>query len=153
MARGMLPVLGAALPASPASPASPGAPSAPVEGGATVELAVSGMHCAACVGRVEGALAGTTGVAKARVNLLTNSATVSYDPARVSPGTLVERVAATGYGARVNQTPNDPADQERQDATQRDEYRDYRRKGVASLVAGLIVALNIYLLVQIFTGS
>ena len=49
---------------------------------ACVVLPVRGMHCAACVGKVERALAGVPGVEQASVNLATERATVAYDPAR-----------------------------------------------------------------------
>jgi copper ion binding protein len=63
-------------------------------------LAVGGMHCASCVGRVEGALAGVPGVTEARVNLATERASVVVDPARVDEERLARAVAAAGYTAR-----------------------------------------------------
>ena len=45
----------------------------------TLEIPVTGMHCAACVGRVQHAVEGE-GVSSAVVNLMTNSATVKFDP-------------------------------------------------------------------------
>jgi Cu+-exporting ATPase len=58
---------------------------------ARVDLPVSGMTCVACARAIEGALTGTPGVERARVNLATNTATVEYDPAsaRVSDFTTV----------------------------------------------------------------
>ena len=50
----------------------------------TIELAISGMHCASCVGRVESALAAVPGVAQASVNLATERASVRYDPGLAS---------------------------------------------------------------------
>ena len=38
-------------------------------GSGSVQLDITGMHCAACVGRVEQALASVEGVASAAVNL------------------------------------------------------------------------------------
>jgi len=46
---------------------------------------VRGMHCAACVGRVERALTSVPGVDQASVNLATEQATVSFDPALYHP--------------------------------------------------------------------
>jgi P-type Cu+ transporter len=58
---------------------------------------VRGMHCAACVGRVERALTGLPGVERATVNLATEQATVSFDPERTSFDALQAAVAAAGY--------------------------------------------------------
>ena len=66
---------------------------------ATAELAVGGMHCAACAGRIEGALAERAGVASASVNLATTRAYVAYDPAVVDIDGLCQAVDATGYRA------------------------------------------------------
>ncbi len=63
----------------------------------TVTAAVRGMHCAACVGKVERALAGVPGVREALVNLATEQATVAFDPARADFAALERAVAAAGY--------------------------------------------------------
>jgi Cu+-exporting ATPase len=63
----------------------------------TRTLPVRGMHCAACVGKVERALESVEGVADARVNLATEQATIDFDPARTGPEALRAAVAAAGY--------------------------------------------------------
>jgi len=70
-------------------------------------LPVRGMHCAACVGKVERALARVPGVETASVNLATERATVAFDPARVDVGALQAAVAAAGY--ELAATPAPPA--------------------------------------------
>jgi Cu+-exporting ATPase len=61
-------------------------------------LALSGLHCASCVGRVEAALKREPGVIEASVNLATERArVVLLDPAV----DLVGAVERAGYGARV----------------------------------------------------
>jgi Cu+-exporting ATPase len=60
-------------------------------------LPVRGMHCAACVGKVEGALTRVPGVETAAVNLATERATVDFDPARADVAALQAAVAAAGY--------------------------------------------------------
>ncbi len=105
-------------------------------GPVTLELPITGMHCAACVARVQHAVEGD-GVASAVVNLMTNSATVVFDPAVVKPETLVERIASTGYGATLPvATESDAERQDEQDRARRAEYLDYRRKGIAAFVIG-----------------
>ncbi|MDS0134598.1 MULTISPECIES: heavy metal translocating P-type ATPase [unclassified Amycolatopsis] len=65
----------------------------------TVELAVTGMTCAACSARVERTLNKVDGV-RASVNYATERATVQV-PAAVGDDLLVERIRKAGYGARV----------------------------------------------------
>ena len=131
MGRGSLPVLVAAPPPPEriASAIPPGA--------RTLGIPVSGMHCASCVSRVQGALEGTPGVSSAVVNLMTNTATVAFDPKSVTPQALLASIRSTGYGAELPDEGLSAADeQDRQDTARRDEYLDYRRKGVVSLVIG-----------------
>ncbi|MGI8477865.1 MAG: heavy metal translocating P-type ATPase [Thermomicrobiales bacterium] len=63
-------------------------------------LPISGMTCASCVRRVEEALAKVEGVHDARVNLATEKATVTYDPAVAQPDQLTAAVEKAGYGVR-----------------------------------------------------
>ena len=63
-----------------------------------IELAVDGMTCASCVGRVERALQKVPGVSTASVNLATERATVA---GQASAETLVEAIGRAGYDARV----------------------------------------------------
>lgn len=57
---------------------------------------VTGMSCAACVARVEKAVAKTPGVSSCAVSLLTNSMGVEGD---ASPAAIIAAVEAAGYGA------------------------------------------------------
>src|SRR5262252_9396423 len=66
---------------------------------AAVELRIVGMHCAACVSRVEQALGSVPGVGEATVNLASDRARVRLvEP--VEPEALVRAVRAAGYEAR-----------------------------------------------------
>src|SRR4051794_41981941 len=65
----------------------------------TVDLAVSGMTCAACSARVERTLNKLDGV-RASVNYATERATVQV-PAELADDVLVERIRKAGYGAHV----------------------------------------------------
>ena len=65
----------------------------------TVTLPVMGMSCAACQSHVERALRGTSGVREATVNLLTNSARVTYSPAVAKVDDLIASVRDAGYDA------------------------------------------------------
>src|SRR5579862_6315104 len=71
----------------------------PVEGPATAELVLEGMHCSACATRIERALATQPAVLSASVNLATHRAFVTFDPATGTPDDLCAAVDAVGYGA------------------------------------------------------
>jgi Cu+-exporting ATPase len=64
----------------------------------TIELKISGMHCAGCVGSVEGALRKVEGVEEAIVNLTLEKATISGS---VDSEGLLSAVEKTGYGAEL----------------------------------------------------
>ena len=63
-----------------------------------LRLSIDGMRCAACVGRVEAALASAPGVENASVNLVDRSAAVSGD-ASLDVANLISAVQAVGYDA------------------------------------------------------
>jgi Cu+-exporting ATPase len=80
---------------------------APLEAAKKIEFPVTGMTCAACQARVQGALQRVPGVEDATVNLMMNNATVHYHAGAVHPTALIEAVKDTGYGASLpdpNQT-------------------------------------------------
>jgi len=65
-----------------------------------ISLPITGMTCASCVRRVERTLGKVVGVAEANVNLATEQATVTYDPAQVELPDLQAAVERAGYGVR-----------------------------------------------------
>ena len=73
----------------------------PASGTVRQRLDIGGMTCAACSARVQRALERTEGVDQAAVNLMTNSAAITYDPERTSPQQLIAVVEKSGYEARV----------------------------------------------------
>jgi len=68
-----------------------------------IELPITGMTCASCVNRVTKALKKVPGVSEASVNLATEQAAVSYDPAQVAPAQLQDAVENAGYGVVTDQ--------------------------------------------------
>jgi P-type Cu+ transporter len=103
-------------------------------------IPVQGMTCAACSARIQRMLEREPGVSDASVNLLTASATVSYDPARVTPERLVEAIRSTGYGAELpalDGSADAPLDV--QEAAHDREIRDLRAKLILSLASALLV--------------
>jgi Cu+-exporting ATPase len=83
----------------PSLPAS-STPAQAMGGGQALCLAVEGLHCASCVGRVEKALGAVPGVLEAQVNLATEQAWVKRLPEQVGVADLLAAVRAAGYEAR-----------------------------------------------------
>ncbi|WP_349359554.1 heavy metal translocating P-type ATPase [Stappia sp.] len=102
------------------------------ESAGTIDLAIEGMTCASCVGRVEKALNAVPGVTSAHVNLATERARVEGTAARDD---LVAAVAATGYEARVLDTAAsaDEGLAARRDAEEARLRRDVMLAAVATL--------------------
>jgi Cu+-exporting ATPase len=104
-----------------------------------VVIPVTGMTCAACQGRVQRTLGRTPGVVDAAVNLMMGNATVSYDPAAVTPAALVATIRKTGYDAELP-LPDVSAfdEQAARDRAQEAEFRELRTKAIVSGVAGAV---------------
>lgn len=66
---------------------------------ASVDLKVSGMHCASCVNRIEEAIKKLPGIESASVNLASERAAVRYALAKLSVDQIVAAVASAGYSA------------------------------------------------------
>ena len=62
---------------------------------------VGGLNCAACVHRLEQGLGNQPGVREATVNLVTERATVVYDPTITDSDRLAKAVAEIGYNVRM----------------------------------------------------
>src|SRR5688500_9171486 len=111
-----------------------------------ITIPVNGMTCAACQARVQRSLQKAPGVEDATVNLLLNSATVTFDPSSTSPERLVETIRGTGYGAELPPASQDGngaiarafAEEEAQERAREAEFRDRRRKTIVSLVAAAL---------------
>jgi P-type Cu+ transporter len=104
---------------------------------------VRGMHCAACVGKVERALTGLAGVERASVNLATEQATVSFDPERTSFDALQAAVRAAGYELAqpsTDEAPGTALDAER--AAREAEQRREKNKFVVGAVLSAPVLLG-----------
>jgi copper chaperone CopZ len=66
-----------------------------------LEIAVQGMTCSGCSGRVQRALSQEPGVGEASVDLAKGIASITYDPARTDAAVLVGVVRKVGYQADV----------------------------------------------------
>ena len=74
----------------------------------TLDLAITGMTCASCAGRVERALLAVPGVRSATVNLATEQARVEVLAGAAGLGELAAAVRRTGYDAAAVQSSGQP---------------------------------------------
>jgi Cu+-exporting ATPase len=104
-------------------------------------LPVRGMHCAACVGKVEGALRRVPGVETVSVNLATEQATVAFDSSRADVGALQAAVAGAGYELAATPAPRAGEAQDRERSDREGEQRHLRVRVIvgALLSAPLLV--------------
>ena len=108
----------------------------------TITIPVTGMHCAACQSRVQSALTDTPGVVDASVNLLLNTAAVTYDERAVQPDALVNAIRATGYEAQLPAPTESAWSGDAQDAARASEARELTRKAVVALAITVALMLT-----------
>lgn len=72
---------------------------------ARLTLGISGMSCASCANRLTKALNALEGVQDATVNFATESASVAYDPSRLTPEAIAKAVSEAGYEATLPPAP------------------------------------------------
>ena len=123
-------------------------------------LAIGGMTCASCVGRVGKALNRLDGVVEASVNLATETATITHDPATAPVDSLTGAVAKAGYSGRLLDDAGDdtaPEQDARGDAAaELDAHRDaeiasLKRRWQVALTTGLGLMGVMYLPLHIDT--
>jgi P-type Cu+ transporter len=129
-------------------------------------FALEGMTCASCALSIEKALNKVSGVKEAGVNLATEQATVTYDPAQTSVEQLVQKVDAVGYQA-IPQTGSSAEATKRThaavppvdtpQATPADAQRQRRQAELACkralLILGIALTLPVVILSNFFMNS
>ncbi len=103
-----------------------------------LDFPVKGMHCAACVAKVERALRGVEGVAEADVNLATERATVWVDPG--APGLPAMRQAVEGVGYTI---PAEIARTEESDRSNREARAAEDRRLRLKVCVGAILSVSV----------
>lgn len=95
---------------------------------------VGGMTCSACSAHVEKAVSKVNGVAKAEVNLLTNSMTVQYDPSVCGKNDIIRAVEEGGYTASLP-TPKRAEEKRESPAELRQrEFKSMRNRLILSVI-------------------
>ncbi|WP_445491982.1 heavy metal translocating P-type ATPase [Niallia sp. 03133] len=98
-----------------------------------MELAITGMTCAACATRIEKGLKKMEGVNGATVNLALEKATVEYNPSVAAVKEIIGKVEKLGYGASIQTEKNE---KEVKDYRQ-NELKKQQRKFIISLIFSL----------------
>ncbi|MHC1713866.1 MAG: heavy metal translocating P-type ATPase [Solidesulfovibrio sp.] len=73
----------------------------------TVELALSGMHCAACSSRIERVTRKLPGMVAADVNLAGETGSFTFDPKALSRRQIRQAIADLGFGSELLTAAND----------------------------------------------
>lgn len=101
-----------------------------------VTLAVGGVHCAGCIGRIESALTADPSVRRARLNFSTGRLSLEWNGPPEDAARFARKVASLGYDVR----PHDPRD------TAQEGEREKRFLllclGVAGFAAGNVMLLS-----------
>jgi Cu2+-exporting ATPase len=113
------------------------------EGLSRLDLAVEGIHCAACMPKIEHGLAMLPGITSARVNLTNRRVAVEWDESALAPSHIVARLESLGYRAH-------PFDPTRAEAAEEAESRRLLR----CLAVAAFATMNVMLLsVSVWSGN
>ncbi len=69
---------------------------------ATLDLPITGMHCANCANTIARNLKKLDGLDEVNVNYATEKATVTFDPSVLSENAIIGRIKDVGYGVAAN---------------------------------------------------
>ena len=113
-----------------------------------LDLAVGGMTCASCVGRVERTIARLPGVLDVAVNLATETASVTHLPEIANAARIKEAVEAAGY--EVREAAAAEAGEDRERAARQAEIAGLRRD--VTIAAALTVPLFLIAMLRMAPG-
>ena len=106
-----------------------------------VIVSIGGMHCATCVDTIQKALRGVEGISSAEVNLGTEEARITFNPAIVSMDVIKSTILDAGYQFRGTSQKNSLSDDE--DAKK--ELNDTLRRTILGfIVSGFLMGLMWY---------
>jgi len=114
--------------------------------GCRLALLAEGVHCGACVQKIERALTDEPGVTRARVNLTTRRLTLDWRGPPALAQDLVAKVEALGYRL----VPYDPATADDREAAERRAL--LRAMGIAGFAAANVMLLSVSVWAGHFQG-
>jgi P-type Cu+ transporter len=104
-------------------------------GASRLDLAIQGMHCAACSSRIERITRAMPGVEHAEVNLAMESGTFVFDPTATSAEDIRRAIRDAGFGSQEQHGEADIFEKRRQEALER--LQAMRRRLVPAFVFAL----------------
>ena len=110
------------------------------QGGTTLTVAVDGMSCASCVGRVEKAIRKAPGVVEASVNLATGRAEVTFADANADPAAVAEAVRRAGYETDILGTAGDRSEAGQKIKEREAREADAREREIGGLKRAFILS-------------
>ncbi len=110
------------------------------------EFYISGMHCAACVGRVEKVLLGVGGVVSAQVSLATETALVGSIQGVLDSMDIYNAVTENGYGIKIDKGSNEIENVLQEKQRQRDLRSDVLMK---KFWVGLLLSIPVLIIGKI----
>jgi Cu+-exporting ATPase len=105
------------------------------------EVSVEGMHCAACVSRVERVLGAVPGVLEVEVSLATEGARLRFVPGALDREVLGQAAAQAGYPLREDQGGGFEEALRKREKEREEEFRDLLRRFWVGVVLGTPVAI------------
>lgn len=118
------------------------APTAGADGLMTAELAIDGLHCAACVWLIENAAARTIGWTMARVKMVDHTIRILFDPKQVKLSQIAKLLARLGYQLT-------PLTGRSEDHTE----RENRRMLVRIAIAGFCATNAMWIAIALYAGD
>ena len=107
-----------------------------------VRIPVTGMTCAACQARIQRALQRAPGVVDASVNLMMQTAAVTFDANVANPDRLVDIIRQTGYGAELARPDETVLEEQRtRELSDARAYSTLKRKAIVSGVIGAVAMI------------
>jgi P-type Cu2+ transporter len=118
------------------------APQLQADGTCTAELAVAGLHCAACAWLIENVSASTPGWLSARVRMSDHSIRLVFDPKRTKLSEIAQLMGRMGYQLS-------PLDRSRDEHIQ----QESKRLLVQIAVAGFLATNSMWIAVALYAGD
>jgi Cu2+-exporting ATPase len=84
------------------------------DGRSAIEIAVEGIHCGGCIGRIEKTIKQLPGVAEARLNFTNRRLTIAWQDPQFKPGAAIDALEGMGYRAHPFAVRNVEAEEARQ---------------------------------------
>ncbi len=108
-------------------------------------LAITGMTCANCSGRIERVLGKKAGVYRANVNLASKKGMFEYDPQITNEAEIIDAIEKTGFGAIID-------DEDHQSELIEREERAAKRMRITLMISAILSAPMVIAMIAMIAG-